>query len=418
VPNFQLKQSYYYGSKVDVTERHLRICKLRDVCLIDGRLRYYMDSSVEGRAPHSMRISAFPENGPVCVGLLPLGNCSREHVVQVEVEQGPRPGHLPFAGENDTQAKISSAGKLGRMKTSNGARVHMLDIMSDPSNWAHLMLDTLLPAYAAAEIFDDDVEDVQIVSLNNCSTFEHQPGLAHKAGQRIPGTGMTLQEACEANMARWVPELFRHDVLMASPSKDVCFRSLIMGHSHSLGLGYWFPHRGVAARRARQRIYSSSDISEVRKFDRHHIVVLTKKAQWTGHVRDGFDLCKVVGSWIASAREQKLLSFSCVSPSQMSVREQVIAAADATVVLTEEGSTSYLSMFQRPGSSMVVVGSKEMYILYALADVQIWFVDVDKMGSNTRERDDEGKAILHLAMDRAGRRLGIGDFSRGEFQLP
>jgi hypothetical protein len=435
VPDFPLKQSYFYGSKVDVTERRLRICKLRDVCLVNGRLRYYMDPSVEGRAPQGMRITAFPEGGPVCVGLLPLGNCSREHVVQVEVEPGPRPAHLVFAGNNDESSSGDSSSEVlllreqGRggvhvemddsqllptstprkgSRNDRSARVHMLDIMSDPSNWAHLMLDTLLPAYAAAELFDDDVNDVQIVSLNSCSTFAEQSGLAHKAGRRIPDTGMTLREACEANVARWVPELFRHDILMASPSNDVCFRSLVMGHSHSLGLGYWFPHRGVAARHARQRIYSSLSIPDLRTFDRHHIVVLIKESQWTGVVLEGFDLCRVVESWLARARKRNVLSFSCISPSEMSVKEQVAAAADATVILVEEGSTSYLSLFQRPGSSLVVVGSKEMYILYSLSDVQVWFIDPERMGS-TREdgQRHEGKATLRLAMDRAGRRLGI-----------
>jgi len=436
VPDFPLKQSYFYGSKIDVTERRLRICKLRDVCLVNGRLRYYMDPSVEGRAPQGMRITAFPDGGPVCVGLLPLGNCSREHVVQVEVEPGPRPAHLLFAGnidegstgdlsaeallvrrqerggvpaeKDDSRSPPTSAPRKGSW-SGGSVRVHMLDIMSDPSNWAHLMLDTLLPAYAAAELFDDDIDDVQIVSLNSCSTFDQQPDIAHKAGKRIPGTGMTLREACEANVARWVPELFRHDILMASPNKDVCFRSLVMGHSHSLGLGYWFPHRGVAARHARQRIYSSLGIPDLRAFEKHHIIVLSKKMQWTGPVREGFDLCDVVGSWLASAHDRNDLSFSCISPSEMSVKEQVAAAADATVILAEEGSTSYLSLFQRPGSSLVVVGSKEMYILYSLSDVQVWFIDPERIERSTREggRHREGKATLRLAMDRAGRRLGI-----------
>ena len=93
----------------------------------------------------------------------------------------------------------------------------------------------------------------------------------------------------------------------------------------------------------------------------------------------------------------------------MSVKEQVAAAADATVILAEEGSTSYLSLFQRPGSSLVVVGSKEMYILYSLSDVQVWFIDPERIERSTREggRHCEGKATLRLAMDRAGRRLGI-----------
>jgi hypothetical protein len=50
-----------------------------------------------------------------------------------------------------------------------------------------------------------------------------------------------------------------------------------------------------------------------------------------------------------------------------------------------------------------------MYILYSLSDVQVWFIDPERIERSTREggRHREGKATLRLAMDRAGRRLGI-----------
>ena len=399
------------------------MCKLRNVCVVGGRLTYYMDSQVEGAAPAGMRMSAFPDGGPVCVGLLPQASCVGEHVVAVDIVSSPRPHHLPF---------------------SHRGRVHMLDVLGDASNWAHIMFDTLLPAYSAADLFGDSVADVQIVALNNCSNYADRPALAHK---RATMSAADMESACVRNMAAWAPAFFDHPIVQGG-GPDVCYRQLVMGHSHIFGLGYWYPHRAVAIRTARDRMYrlhgvAGADGAQLGPaLRRHHVMVWRKRTQWTPQLRPDVDMCSVVRRWLANVTvdfvdgsEQESggrhdswgatvgpatnhhrashtadVQLSCLSPADRSVRDQIVTASRATVVVSEEGSTTYLGLFQRPGSSMVVVGSKEMYILFSSADVQVWFADAEAVLPPRQQPDvvqPAGVTTLQLALDRAGQRLGL-----------
>jgi hypothetical protein len=301
-------------------------------------------------------------------------------------------------------------------------RVHLLDRMSDPSNYAHLLLDTVISAYAAADIFGDPLDALQPVFLNNCTTFTDQDVHAHlrKGGVDFiyPGAGgKTAYDLCEEKTRDWLPLAFDHPP-MFSPHEDVCFRELVVGHAHALSVGTMFPHRGVSIRKLRRRVLQKLALpASSLSLKEHHVIVLTKVQLRTPSV--GLDICEMTRRALASVnsdarrqsgaeRQTLTVKVTCFTPAMMSVRKQMRVISAATVVVTEHGSTSYLSFFQNPGTSLIVIGTKEAMALLSNTDVQTWFHPVDLA---ILPGGGGFAGLLQLALDRSGRRLGLASLS-------
>lgn len=376
----------------DATDVHVRVCKLRDVCIVDGLLTYYVDPFVESRAPRTTRMEAFPGGGPACAGYLPLDcTCVPE---RTDIRHEPRPETLEFMSED---------------------KVHLLDRMSDPSNYAHLLLDTVISSYAAADMFGDSLLKLQPVFLNNCTTFTDQEVHAHmrKGGIHyiVPGTnGKTAKDLCEEKTREWLPLAFDHPP-MFPPHKDVCFRELVVGHSHALSVGSMFPHRGVSIRKLRQRVLQKLALPVLQPSrEKHHVVVLEKVQLITPSL--GLDVCDLTKRALNPATknanlepgDREIVKVTCITPAKMSIRKQMRAISAATVVVSEHGSTTYLSFFQSPGTSLVVIGAKEAMALLSNTDVQTWF---HPLHLAVLPSGGGFAGLLHLALDRAGRRLGL-----------
>jgi hypothetical protein len=95
--------------------------------MIDGKLTYYMDPIIEGAVPWFMRITAFQGLGglfypSMTSKLLDNMRGYEKALYMPNIVASPRPSDMPFA----------PAGVL-----------YVLDQFSDPSNWAHLLLDTI-----------------------------------------------------------------------------------------------------------------------------------------------------------------------------------------------------------------------------------------------------------------------------------
>jgi hypothetical protein len=94
---------------------------------------------------------------------------------------------------------------------------------------------------------------------------------------------------------------------------------------------------------------------------------------------------------------------------------------NATVTVAEHGSTNYLSMFQPPGSSLIMVvpyrsEAKEPQVMLYNTDVQAFFVSdmavnnaatVGQPPFEALKGRNEGAGILLLALERAAVRLNL-----------
>ena len=352
---------------------------------VKGALTYYADPAVEGRAPATSRMDAFPDGGPACAGYLPLDcTCLPE---KVRVVYGPRPAALQFLPGN---------------------RVHVMDRMSDPSNYAHLLLDTVISAYAAVQIYGDRPQDLQPLFLNDCQTFTDQPQHKHyrKGGEYylLPPRMQTANELCAEKTAQWLPLAFTHEPLYP-PHGDACFREVIVGHAHALSVGTMFPHRGVAVRALRRHVRRQLGLPARVDIKQHKVIVLVK----TNVIRPAidFDSCAALRNIMArdpDAPAAKVL-VECIRPASMSIKEQLTAIEDATLVVSEHGSTSYISFFQTPKTSLIILGDKEAMALLSHVDVQTWFHPRSYLTSSPEWGRLPG--LVMLALDRAGRKLGL-----------
>ena len=81
----------------------MRVCLLRDVCFIGGRLTYYVDAELDAATPSNCRISALTESraGFVLPSYL-KGHAPVPLPHNPTLVVGPRPLHVPFAPSERT----------------------------------------------------------------------------------------------------------------------------------------------------------------------------------------------------------------------------------------------------------------------------------------------------------------------------
>ena len=356
------------------------ICKLHDVCFVEGQLTYFSSPFENYDDATSMGMGAFPDGGPSCIGM--IGGDTEEFCRKsptITVVAAPRPAHLRFAHDGE-------------------GWLHALDRMSDPSNYAHLLGDSLMPAFSGAAIFGDDPLRIALVSVNNCSTFCGVPGMRHMpCDVPLPNLGgLYPRDLCRHNLNQWGGALLAGYQL--PPHADGCFEDLMLGHSHALSLGHNYPHRGLAMRMARVVAHSHLGLPLPEKgppLAELHVQVWIKGIVNSAPV--GLDVCNIVQSWIPAS-----VRVTCISPSKMTAREQIEAIANVSVVVTEHGSTTHLSSFMRPGSSLLVFGNREAFVTFTNPDVRALYVDPNEALTGT------GYAAFMLSIVTAGKRLGLG----------
>ena len=101
----------------------------------------------------------------------------------------------------------------------------------------------------------------------------------------------------------------------------------------------------------------------------------------------------------------------CAEPSLLSSAEQLALVSTATLTVSENGSTGYMSLLQRAGSSFVAVlvghegeRAKEPQAFLYNVDVQsFYWSPVDDDGTPSTAL----RGTLLLALERAGVRLGL-----------
>lgn len=389
--DLQRTQAPYYPKADDPM---LRICLLRDVCFSqEGELQYYANPELEKRAPPHLSMAAFAGGTLVQLDYLmaQFGGAFRNTSIRYDgsfvptVVVGQRPPHLPFF-------------------SASTATVHALGRLSFANNWGHLLVDTILPHLAAADIFGFDDADLQLLDLYSCDTMYN----AHYPLESPPG--MVHRDLCEINTERWLGPLFSHPMLSAPTFHGQCFHQLLVGHGGALSLKSLWHHRAATIRKARARLHRVLGVAEP-PISRHHIVVFVKTLQSNGSDLPG--LCEAVKSAALALRQPIVpqgglepIKVECVEPAPLSAQEQLSLVSQATLTVCENGSTGYLALFQRPGTTFLsVLGEheemgKEPQVLLSLTDVQVFY-------SSWSDLREFGTGQLLLGLERAGIRLGL-----------
>ena len=371
----------------------MRTCLLRDVCFVAGELTYFVDPDLERTTPEVFRLQSMlnrqPEGqfgrgtGFAYPGYL-AGN-RREARFLPRPVLGPRPASLPFHDDD---------------------RVYIMGELSNAQNYGHLLIDTILPTLSVAEAYGLPPRDTQYVGFVNCATMV--------MGADSTPLGSNADQ-CLRHVDRWMRPILERPPLFP-PHADGCFRRAIYGHEPQLSLAGLYLHRGSAMRTARQRLYKSLGIASRADFADmpHRIVVLLKVVLVVGVELE--NLCTDVRKWASELVPEPKVD--CIKPGDFSVKEQLEIVGNATLVVAEHGSTTYMSMFQPPGTSMLVIvpyatiPAKEVQVLLFNIDVQTFYAVYGPL-----VEEGKGPGTLLMALERADRRLNVGGLNATRIRL-
>jgi hypothetical protein len=377
-----------------------RLCQLRSVCVVDGALTFYVDPSVESSVPTSMRLSSFVE-GLVYKGPYEatIGKAEVPRVVH-----GPRPSTLPFAPPG---------------------RLYLLTSLNNAQNYAHVLLDTIFPAFSVANFLGlgGGVEAVQHAGLDTCDTFPNNAWVI-KGSQ-----GVSFSAACWGNMDRWYNVIMPHPFLNAATGKvaengdsaggggggggggGVCYRSAVVGQESMFSSALFGGHmsRAQAARGIRARAFAHFGMAPPVSLRQAASLALAPPSPPPPTLRRVLvleifrpipagiaNLCNLTHSALGG---EVGVQVQCIVPGAMDLKEQLLALAPASLVVCEHGSTAYAGLFLTPGASMVVLfergapAIKEAHVLLFLPDISVLYLGEESMG-------EEYTGTLKLALSR------------------
>ena len=282
--------------------------------------------------------------------------------------------------------------------------LYFLDSPGFADNFGHFLVEHVMSALAAAEAFGFDMawtaQQAQLLLVHRCSL----PGML--AGRR-------RRDVCrfhyERTLTAWMDAPVRYLEDEAPTDTALCFDRLITGHVSAFSLKYQYP-RGWVLRRFRDLSYARllpplphpQAAARPDEPARTEIVVVSKDAGYaltSVHWANG---CAHTHAALASlrfghARQGSEARVTCVGNiGSMSVREQMSLMASAHVILTEQGTTSYSSVFGRDGVAVIVVGRppmKEAQILLQATHLQVLYHPVDQRGIHEEaEHGERGHA--------------------------
>lgn len=366
---------------VDTDDASLRLCMLRNVCLVNNKLTLYIDPAEKASLPPDMLASAFAPTGLVYANF--LDTVSRQGLA-FDAVLGARPATSPPDAAND--------------------RIYVLDAFTYPTNYAHLLEDTVVPAYAAAEVLGLSVDDMQLFGLYSC-TENTVPE------QILPLSQRSLTEGCIANFESWYPLLFRTPYVprpQEPAGHNVCFRHLVAGQNAMFSFAGTFPHQASVSRHMRINLFESLGIPHDEPPARHSIVVLQKLPDWA--MIEYPEMCDDISTW---ARElDATIPVKCIVPASMNISSQMRLLRGATVVVSEHGSTSYSGHFHSPGSSFLIVYTrnasfkviKEASRALFWADLHVTFFEQQRL---REEHGRTGRAVLAKAINNAAESLAL-----------
>lgn len=359
-----------------------RICKLSSVCVVDGSLTFYVDPVVESSVPASMRLSSFAE------GLVYKGpyeaTIGKPEVPKVVY--GPRPPNMPFAPQG---------------------RLYLLTSLNNAQNYAHVLLDTIFPAFSVANFLGlSGVEDVQHAGLTTCDTFPNNAWV-------IKGSiGVSFSAACWGNMERWYSVIMPHPFLNAATGKvaqhgdsatsigspeggGVCYGNAVVGQESMFSSALFGGHmsRAQAARGIRARAFAHFGIAPPQSLRQAQTSppttisappLLVLVLEIYRPIPAGIaNLCNLTHSALSGEVGVRV---QCITPGAMDLKDQLLALAPAALVVCEHGSTGYAGLFLTPGASMLVLfekgapAIKEAHVLLFLPDIDVHYLGEESMG--------------------------------------
>jgi hypothetical protein len=153
----------------------------------------------------------------------------------------------------------------------------------------------------------------------------------------------------------------------------------------------------------------------------HHVIVMCKSTQFAltqPSWRNGCFQTKTALAAIDTGLTSSVMT--CPDFIGSSLQQQIEMVVQATVVVTEQGTTSYTSIFARHGTAVLVIGHaplKEAQILLQATHIQVMYVSTDRLDQEYSD-DCAMPQDSHAPSGEDGgeRKQGGGGGSRGQEQ--
>ena len=326
-----------------------------NVCIRDGAVEFFEDP--QSPAPQNSKLSSWISKND---SLLTLGYIGPEWSPTVKFEPVP-------------------------MRSDNEIDLVLLDANSFTVNFAHFLLDNIYPQLQAIGMFKLQNANILLVNHNNCD----DPRESWSNDTSMFDPTQTRHEHCIHLYQHFVPQLLGGTFNNAQDMIGTnCYKKLLAGQSSAFSLRSFDLSRNLVYQNIRETIKKRYSISGECK--RKRIMVCTKKQGYD--VTFWRSLCENVRSAKMKSKHQIVCSEDCMNPWKF--RQNIKKVQKASIIVSEHGSLSHLSIYGPQGGVVLMVGHTEFkdgqYFLQ-LIDKYYFYID--------RYQNDSLESYLRYAED-------------------
>jgi hypothetical protein len=239
-------------------------------------------------------------------------------------------------------------------------------------NYAHLLIDDLFPILTAMDMFDVDAAFARVV-YTGCNS------LTGYTNYYTPTKSQA--QACKDNF-----KIYSKLVLGAEgediddwEKKSFCFKKLIVGSGHALGLVPQYPdkHRAIALRKGRDAIIKHLPKGDFISPHSLKVVIISKRNP--GHLSDNFwsNMCSDVTPIINSIANVEVY---CLEEN-LSIEEEIRVIRTATLIISEHGTVAYLALFAHDGAVLINISTqqdlKDIHVLPFTTHIRVFYTTLD-----------------------------------------
>ena len=240
-------------------------------------------------------------------------------------------------------------------------------------NYAHLLVDDLMPLMLAMELFGENVDSARMV-YSGC---DYCKGLTN-----YYKPVKYMAQACRDNIDYYSRLVFGGEMaedIRLWLNRTICLKKLIVGANHVLGLVPMEPdkYRAFALRKCRDAVMRNipQDTREPPRLMR--VLVIPKRSFGHTSVDMWTDFCDDINSIVEGIAD---VAIECL-PEGLSPQDEIIAVRSATVIISEHGTVAYLALFAHDGAVLLDVSTKEnlkdIHILPFTTHVRVFYTTLD-----------------------------------------
>jgi hypothetical protein len=351
-----LKQATVYNFPLNNAEH--RTCLMKNVCLLDGELTYFVSQELQTSVPEDYQLNGF--------------HGSMFHTGHL------RGFTLPFKTVNHSIPSDYSF---------TDSTISFLDANSFSFNYGHYLIDNVITAFAAAKIFNVPFVDTQQVFETNCVRFANLDDAYTNRLITFNRSMGTYRQACLEKLDGMYSHFFDYPPIYIDQSKgkNMCFRRLMVGQGSTFGLKSVDLSRPIYMREFRdfvlRRIYAQKHISPPPQENMILVGLRTVGAAGGALIND---LCaQVTNAFSHIPVYNTTFVVKCIVPSAMSFEDEIFHAQRAKIIVTMHGTISYLSLFSRDGTQQLSIAHpkefKENQILLYSTHFQTLYLNWDEM---------------------------------------